>query len=151
MKKVAFVSLGLSLCIAGYGQSNPVYNQRLADSLGADKYGMKQYYLVLLSSGDNSDTAKQKRDAAFGAHMDNIERLAAEGKLIVAGPVGKNAQELRGIFILSAATKEEAYKLLDSDRAVSEHYLQAEIYEWYGSAALPLYLNSHKTIEKERH
>ena len=42
-------------------------------------------------------------------HMDNINRLAAEGKLAVAGPFGKNDKALRGLFILAVPTVDEAF------------------------------------------
>jgi uncharacterized protein YciI len=83
--------------------------------------------------------------------MANINKMASEGKLVVAGPFGKNGKRYRGIFILNAKTEAEAKALLANDPAVSGNLLGAEIYPWYGSAALPMYLNDHKKIERESH
>ncbi|MBJ6116911.1 hypothetical protein JAO76_01830 [Pontibacter sp. BT310] len=147
-------SLALLCCLgfaANAQTTNPIYNKALADSLGADDYGMKQYVLVILKTGSNTTTDKQKLNELFKGHMDNIGRLAKEGKLVVAGPLGKNDKAYRGIFILNAKTVEEAQKLVETDPAVKARLFDVELYPWYGSAALPTYLENHSKIEKQRH
>ena len=130
--------------------ANPTYDKALAEKLGGDDYGMKKYMLVILKTGTNTTTDKEKINQLFRGHMDNIGKLASEGKLVVAGPLGKNDKTYRGIFILNVKTKEEAQKLLETDPAVKEKLLDAELYEWYGSAALPAYLDTHYKIEKNK-
>ena len=126
------------------------YDARLAKKLGADEYGMKNYILVILKTGPNNTTDKQALDTLFRGHMNNIQRLSEEGKLIVAGPLGKNPNSYRGIFILDVKSKEEALKLLQSDPTVREKVFEVELYDWYGSAALPVYLKTHTRIEKKK-
>lgn len=128
---------------------NPHYNKELADSLGADQYGMKKYILVILKTGTAKIEDKEKVSELFRGHMENINKLADENKLIVAGPMGKNDNSYRGIFILNVKTKEEAAQLVENDLAVKEGLLAIELYEWYGSAALPVYLETAKKITKE--
>ncbi len=72
--------------------------------------------------------------------MDNINRLANMNKLVVAGPMEKNDHNYRGIFILNVKTTEEAKELLDTDPTIKNHIFEVELYEWYGSAALPMYI-----------
>ena len=43
----------------------------------------------------------------------------------------------------------EAKELLKTDPAVAQKLLDAELFEWYGSAALPVYLKQHEKIEKK--
>ena len=62
--------------------------------------------------------------------------------------VGKNDRSYRGIFILNVTSLDEAQELLQTDPAVEQKLLEAELFQWYGSAALPEYLKSHKKIEK---
>jgi len=81
--------------------------------------------------------------------MENIGRLAANGKLIVAGPLGKNDKTYRGIFIFNVKTIEEANALLETDPTIKEKVLEAEVFKWYGSAALPMYLPLHEKIQKK--
>lgn len=130
---------------------NPAYDKPLADSLGADKYGMKMYIFVILKTGSNTTTDKAKLDGLFRGHMENITKLANSGKLVVAGPFKKNDKSFRGIFILNVKTAAEALELMDKDPAIKEKVLEAEILEWYGSAALPMYLPFHDKIEEQKH
>ena len=110
---------------------------------------MKLYVLVILKTGTNTSASKQQTDSLFRGHMDNINRLAAENKLVVAGPLKKNEKNYRGIFILDARSLAEAKELLKTDPAVAQKLLDAELFEWYGSAALPVYLKQHEKIEKK--
>lgn len=125
---------------------NPNYDAKLAAKFGADDYGMKPFILVILKSGANTD--KTKKNEVFRGHLDNINRLVKDGKLIVAGPLSKNTNNYRGIFILDVPSKEEALILLNTDPAISADYLQAEVYQWYGSAALADYLDTSDKIWK---
>lgn len=129
---------------------NSKYDKLLADSLGGDDYGMKSYIFVILKTGPNKIEDKNILDSLFKGHMDNIGRLAATGKLIVAGPLGKNDKTYRGIFILNVTTPEEANALLETDPVIKEKVLEAEVFKWYGSAALPTYLPYHEKIEKKK-
>jgi hypothetical protein len=121
--------------------SNPNYDKTLSEKLGGDDYGMKSYFLVILKTGTNTTTDKELIAESFRGHMNNINRLVEEGKLIVAGPLGKNDNKYRGIFILNnLKTMEEAKELLQTDLAIKNGILDYEIFTWYGSAALPEYL-----------
>ena len=129
--------------------SNSKYNPALADSLGADEYGMKMYVLVLLKSGPTQISDHAKSDSLFNGHMKNIQRLVNEGKLVVAGPLEKNEKGYRGIFILNVKTIEEARALLQTDPTIKAKVLDAELYNWYGSAALSMYLPASEQERKK--
>jgi uncharacterized protein len=148
--------LPLLLICASYLHSsaqaeNPKYDKALADSLGADKYGMKMYYLVILKTGSNQVTDKEKMGELFKGHMDNINKLVKDGRMVIAGPLGKNDKQYRGIFVLNAKTKEEVDVMLQGDTAIKEKVFDVEIYPWYGSAALPKYLEYHEKVEQTKH
>lgn len=65
------------------------------------------------------------------------------------GPLGKNEKNYRGIFILDNIISLEAAKeLLQTDPAIKNGLLDYEIYNWYGSAALPEYLPASEKIWK---
>lgn len=146
---VAFLFCFIS-ALANAQSDNPNYDKALAESLGGDDYGMKPYVLVILKTGANKTSGKQKTDSLFRGHMANINQLAGLGKLVVAGPLKKNEQSYRGIFILDVKTIEEAKLLLNTDPAIKENLLDAELFQWYGSAALPVYLKTHEKIEKKK-
>jgi uncharacterized protein len=123
------------------GFENPNYNERLANQLGSDDYGMKSYYFVLLKTGHNESLDQELIKESFKGHLQNINRLVAEGRLVLAGPLGMNEREYRGIFVFNNLNSlEEVVELLQRDPAITNRFLDYEIYSWYGSAALPEYL-----------
>ena len=140
----------ISLTAAAFSQTtNANYDSTLAKKLGADEYGMKMYVLVLLKTGPTKIDDKKITDSLFAGNMKNIQRLADEGKLSVAGPLQKNDKNYRGIFILNVKTIEEAKVLLQSDPTIKAQVLDAELYGWYGSAALPMYLPASEKVVKQ--
>ncbi len=125
---------------------NENYNAELATKLGGDDYGMKKYCFVLLTTGENKSTDKAFRDSCFVGHMTNINRLVGTGELVVAGPFMSNTEGFRGLFILNVEDPLKAEELLQTDPAIKEGFLAAKVIPWYGSAALPEYLNASDQI-----
>jgi len=147
MKSILTLTCILALATLSYAQtSNPELDTSLVKKLGADDYGMKKYIFVILKTGDNKITDKKFIDSCFIGHLSNINRLAALKQLVVAGPFGKNTSDYRGLFILNIASMEEANKLLETDPAIKANLLKAELFPWYGSAALSEYLEAHNKI-----
>jgi uncharacterized protein len=121
--------------------ANPNYDAALAQKLGGDAYGMKSYYLVILKTGSSSTNDQILVANCFRGHLENINKLVSQGKLVLAGPIGKNDQNFRGIFILqNLDSLEEAHEILQTDPAIQNDLLAYDIFVWYGSAALPEYL-----------
>lgn len=143
-----FVILLLFLFVSKANAQNKTYDSVLAKKLGADEYGMKGYILVLLKTGPNKTTNQPFIDSCFAGHMQNMGVMVKAEKLVVAGPLGKNDKTYRGIFILNLTSIEEAEKLLQTDPAISSGLLAAELYKWYGSAALSEYLPFAEKISK---
>lgn len=131
-------------------ESEAGYDQKLAKSLNADDLGMKKYVFCLLKTGSNTTATKEETQNLFKGHMDNIGRLAKEGRLVVAGPFMKNERNYRGIYILNASTIEEAKEFVATDPAVQSNLLEAELTLWYGSAALQETLKIHDKIAKNK-
>ena len=128
------------------------FDAELAKKVGADDYGMKGYVFCILKTGpkDAEIKDKNKRNEVFAGHMANINRLAEEGKLVLAGPFGKNDRAYRGLFIFNVATVEEALKLVDTDPVISSGMMVAELTPWYGSAATVLVNENHKKVAKKK-
>jgi uncharacterized protein YciI len=124
------------------------YDSLLASSLGADAYGMKSYVMAFLKTGPNRSQDSATIAEIQQAHLENIIRLADEGKLILAGPFLDNG-ELRGIYVFNVSTLEEARKLTLADPAVRAGRLVMELHPWYGSAALQQLYDIHKRLERK--
>lgn len=127
-----------------------VFDAELAKKVGADDYGMRNFVFCILKTGPKDAEIKDKkqRDEIFAGHMANINRLAGEGKLALAGPFGKNDRTYRGLFIFNVATVEEAQKLVETDPVIKSGMMVAELTPWYGSAATVLINDNHKKVAK---
>lgn len=123
------------------------YDAELAAKLGADEYGMKSYVIAFLKSGPNRNQDSLQAAVIQRAHLDNINRMAEEGKLVVAGPFLDDG-EVRGIYIFNVATVEEAKALTNTDPAIQSGRLIMELHPWYGSAALMEVNQLHKKLSK---
>jgi len=130
--------------------SSTTFNKDLATKLGADQYGMKPYVIVMLTTGSAKIEDKAKMAELMKGHLANIGKLSDEGKIVVAGPfLEKNKENYRGMFIFNTPSKEQAEQWVKTDPAVQAGVFSYEIFPWYGSAALPMYLKHHKEIAKE--
>jgi uncharacterized protein YciI len=127
---------------------SPAYDPNLAEKVGADERGMRKYVLVILKTGPKTMAAGPARDEMFKGHFANIERLAAAGKLALAGPFdGVNGW--RGMFIFAVSDIEEAKKLVATDPVVINGEMVPEFHSYYGSAALMLVNEAHRKISKQ--
>ncbi|WP_162946430.1 YciI family protein [Chitinophaga barathri] len=91
---------------------------------------VKQYWMVFLETGPN-----QQQDPASTAliqekHIAGIRKLAADGKLLAAGPF-RGDDNLRGIFIMDCKDSLEAVALINADTAVMTGRLKYTIKPWW--------------------
>lgn len=91
---------------------------------------MKRYWLVLLKKGPNRNHDSISAKKIQAAHMANINRLAKEGKLIMAGPIGID-DDLRGIFLMNCADSAEVENFVRTDSAVITGRLTMKYYPWW--------------------
>ncbi len=124
------------------------YDSVLARKLGADDLGMKTYVLVILKSGPAKIEDKELRDSLFRGHFSNMDKLAAEGRLVAAGPFSANDSQYRGLFLFDVRTIGEAEDLVKGDPTVTSGIFTTEMYQWYGSAAMSLLNEIHEKIQK---
>ena len=123
------------------------YDAELADELGADTYGMRQYVIAFLKEGPNRIQDSTRAAELQRGHLDNIRRLASEGKLVLAGPF-MDSGEVRGLFVFDVGSVEEARELTETDPAIEAGRLEMELRPWYGSAALMEVNNIHSKISQ---
>lgn len=129
-------------------ETPPSFDEALAKRLGADEHGMRSYVFVLLKTGPNPKPKGPERDAMFKGHFANMERLAAAGKLVVAGPFD-GVDGWRGMFVFAVKDIEEAKQLTASDPVISSGEMIAEYHRYYGSAGLMLVNETHERIAKK--
>lgn len=90
---------------------------------------LKPYYLVLLKKGPHRDQDSTTAAKIQKAHMENINSMAASGKLNIAGPFLDDG-DLRGVFVFDSNSEEEVRKLVEADPAVKSGRLAYEIHPW---------------------
>jgi len=91
---------------------------------------MKRFWLVLLQKGPNRNQDSISAEKIQAAHMANINRLAREGKLIMAGPIGVE-DDLRGIFLMNCNDSTEVENFVKTDSAVITGRLIMKYYPWW--------------------
>jgi len=155
MKAIRLTAVAALLLLAGGAlaadapaPASPAFDQALAEKLGADEYGMRQYVLVILKTGPTPVPAGAARDEMFRGHFANMKRLAAEGKLALAGPLD-GVDGWRGLFILAVDDLEEAAALVATDPVVIHGEMIAEYHAYYGSAALMLVNEAHEKVARK--
>lgn len=88
------------------------------------------YYVGIITKGPNFDAYDEGDRARIQtAHLRNMELLAKEGKLLVAGPFSDSADTL-GLFIFKCTTFAEAQTLVRADPAVLAGRFKIEIHPW---------------------
>ena len=151
MKKLILFLLLFTFSATIFSQeTESTFDEKRAKLLNADDYGMKQYVFCLLKTGSNTTATEEEIKKLFEGHMANINQLAKEGKLVVAGPFMENDKNYRGIYIFNASSIEEAKSFVATDPAVQLKLLEAELTLWYGSAALQETLKIHSKIAKTK-
>jgi len=125
------------------------FDAALATRLKADDYGMRTYVMAFLKAGPSRNRSREAAQQLQAAHRANINRLAGEGKLVLAGPFADDGP-LRGIYIFDVPTVAEAEALTNSDPAIKAGQLVMELHPWYGSAALMMVNEVHARIEKTK-
>ncbi|MBP6731565.1 MAG: hypothetical protein KA149_05870 [Chitinophagales bacterium] len=90
---------------------------------------LKPYFFVLLKKGSNRGQDSLTAVTIQKGHMENINRLAASGKLNVAGPF-LDEGDMMGIFIFDCSTEDSVKVMLETDPAVKSGRLAYEIHPW---------------------
>ena len=151
MFRQALLAACAVMCIGGAtAQALPPahYDAELAKSLGGDDNGMHSYVLVILKTGPNKVPEGPARTRMFQGHFANMERLAADKKLAVAGPLD-GVDGLRGIFIFATGDIEQAKALVATDPVIVNGEMVAEYHKFYGSAGLMAVNDVHHKIRKK--
>jgi len=148
--KALLIFSSILICNFNCNQQNKEdssYDPDLAQKLGADEYGMHSYVLAFLKAGPNRNQDSTTAAQLQKAHLENINRLAEQGKLVLAGPFMDDG-DVRGIYIFDVSTIEEAKILTERDPAIKVGRLVMELHPWYGTAALMEINNLHKKLSK---
>lgn len=158
MQRYFILSLGLILVLtnAVFSQvvddkqkvaANPRYDSELAKKTGANEMGMRSFILVLLKSSGKPVPAGKERDEMFAGHFANMKKNAAEGKLVLAGPLD-GVDGMRGLFVFAVENIDDAKKLTETDPVISKGEMVAHYHKFYGNAGIMLLNEMYEKITK---
>ncbi len=100
-----------------------------------DMANMRKYYLVeLLRIPDRPELDSLTSAKIQTANLNNIDSLHKAGKLVLAGPFGDDKGG--GIFILKAASLEEATEMCESDPAIKNKRLNYTVRPWWSDKTM---------------
>ena len=126
MHAIAFALLMLAQTATPPAPSKP-------PDVGPGGYEMTTYYVGFLYKGPSwSPQETEESRKLQEAHLANIQRLAKEGRLVIAGPF-LDGGDLRGLYVFRVASEEEAKSLVETDPAVRAGRLRFELHPWYAA------------------
>jgi uncharacterized protein len=103
----------------------------VTDAVVMDAVGRQRWFwLLLLKRGPIRDQGQAEVDDIQAAHLRHLSTLRKRGQLVLFGPV-RDAGALRGIGVLTVATREEAEALMANDPAVRAGRLRADVRPWF--------------------
>ncbi len=105
---------------------------------GDTTYLMKKYFMCFLKAGPKRDQTEEEQAKIQEGHMANINKLAEDKKICIAGPFGDDG-DIRGILIFNVPTMEEAEKLAAQDPAVQAGRLIMEFHPWWAAVGSKLF------------
>ncbi len=107
--------------------------------------------LVFLMTGPRSGKlAEDENQRAFAGHFSNMERLAGERRLLLAGPFGEPRHDprLRGIFVLDTADRAQARAWAETDPTVQAGVFELEYHDLATAAPLHEFLETELATEE---
>ncbi len=86
----------------------------------------KLTFVFLNTRTDNAEMPKEELDKLMQGHLNNIQRLANEGKLLVAGPFDGGG----GIFILNSNSMDSVRQWLSTDPGIQANRWRLELFPY---------------------
>ncbi len=111
------------------------------------QHKLVQFQMAILTKGPKwATTSAEDRGRIFQQHFENVISMYQSGRMVLAGPFGDDTN-LVGIFIMRAASPEEAKTWVDADPTVKAGLLAPEMHPWFSEdifkkANSPLKLNT---------
>jgi uncharacterized protein YciI len=111
----------------------------------------EKYQLVILHSVPGAkNLSKDEHAALMQQHLGHFRKMAAEGKLAVAGPFAdQDDKTAEGLCLYRVGSVSEARALAESDPAVKSGQLRVEVMTWFTEKGALEFPAAEKLRKKE--
>jgi uncharacterized protein YciI len=138
------LALAVLLCSSIALAETPAASQKKEPAFQLEKYEL----VFLRRPKEPKQYPQPELERIQSEHLEHLGKMARAGKLVVAGPLGDQADEsLRGICLYRTGSLDEARKLAENDPAVKAGRLAVEVMTWYtqkGALAFPVFDSMQK-------
>lgn len=125
---VAWITLsgccGSGTCRSDTTASEPVASEAIDEITG------RPYAMTFIKTGPLTSPTQEQQAEAMQGHFANMQRLAADGTLLIAGPLAdpKSDPAHRGIFVFDADTAQKGKALAATDPAAQMGVFEMDTY-----------------------
>lgn len=97
-------------------------------SMGLAQAPEKKHFLIRIEPARSTfvDDATEAEQKVMGAHFVYLKKLAADGKVLLAGP-SINGAKTFGIIVVEVENEEQARKVLDGDPSIKAGVMKGEV------------------------
>jgi uncharacterized protein YciI len=148
----ALLALSAPACVSEDASSTRVSAGAEDDAPEPGLVPKHDFVFVFLVTGSNPPTLDEQGMAeVMKGHFANMRRLAEEGTLVLAGPLGEPRSEPghRGIFVFDVPTVEDALALASTDPALQAGVMEARAFPWRSATPLRRLFGMHQEAERE--
>ncbi len=152
VQSLVLIGLGTTLagCVCGPCSEPPAAAPADAQSAAHDH--TRDYAMVFIKTGPLRSPTQAQQSEAMQGHLANMQRLAAEGTLLIAGPLAepKSDPDHRGIFVFDADTIEKGASLAATDPGAQMGVFVMEPYLLKTDAPLTELTRLEREFEQQR-
>jgi uncharacterized protein YciI len=104
------------------------------------------YFVGFLRPAPNRTLlAREEGEKMQAAHMAHIEKMGSDGNLVAAGPFEDEPVTISGVFILKAASLQEAQRIANQDPTIVAKRNTIDLHPWRGPSGIG---EEHRRLHK---
>ena len=123
------------------------FDSKMANQLGANKYGLKKYTLCFFNKGAQRVLKSDQVLALEKGHINYMNELIAKKEIVLAGYFNETDVHL-GFVVFDSQDTSHVRSLIEKDPKVNEGLIVPHFQQWTSSAAILKLNEIHQKIQK---